>query len=206
MRNYVLESIKKYGMYAMLLGGALLTSCSDDDEAPEAENEVETFTDVVLIFTNNDDNTDVVRARANDPDGLGVRDLMVLDTVELTQGVTYTLTLELTNSLNTEEPDLGAEILDEDDDHQFFFSFTNNAFANPTGDGNIDNATHALNYKDEDENDIPVGLVTEWTAGDELSNGEFRILLKHQPKIKTATTTSEDGETDFDLKYVLNIN
>ena len=69
MKINLLQNVKKYGMYTLLLGGALLTSCSDDDEAPEPENVVEVFTDVTLIFTNTADPSDVVTARAKDPDG-----------------------------------------------------------------------------------------------------------------------------------------
>ena len=57
--------------------------------------------------------------------------------------------------------DVGAEIKAEDDEHQFFFSFTENAFTNPTGDGNIDGNTtggEAINYIDKDDNGNPVGL------------------------------------------------
>lgn len=200
----VLEYMKKYGMYTLLLGAALLASCSDD-EAPAPENEVEVVTDVTLVFTNVANASDVVRARANDPDGLGVQSLQVLDQITLTSGATYTLTFEIFNNLETPGEDIGQEILEEDHEHQFFFSFSNDAFTSPMGDGNIDTASDAINYLDQDENGANVGLRTSWEAGSALSAGSFRVKLQHQPNIKTSSTGSSDGDNDWDLTFVLNI-
>ena len=210
MITNMLQNVKKYGMYTLLLGGALLTSCSDDDEAPEPENVVEVFTDVTLIFTNTADPSDVVTARAKDPDGEGVQELEVLDQITLKSEATYTLHYEILNALNPDDPeDVGAEIKAEDDEHQFFFSFSSNAFTDPVGDGNIDGnttGTEAINYIDNDNNGDPVGLFTFWTtSSDLLTNGEFRVRLQHQPDVKTSTSGVNDGETDFDLPFVLNI-
>ncbi|MEO1050509.1 MAG: GTP cyclohydrolase [Bacteroidota bacterium] len=204
MRINVLQNVKKYGLYTLLLSATLLSSCGDD-EAPEPENEVEVITDVTLIFTNTADAADVVTARANDPDGEGVQELQILDEITLTSGVTYTLTYTITNALDPNDPeDIGAEILGEDDEHQFFFSFTTDAFTNPTGGGNI-GATGDINYNDMDENSNPVGLNTTWTTGAAQMDAFFRVRLQHQPGVKTATTGSGDGDTDFDLNFVLNI-
>ena len=195
-----------------LLGsGLIFTSCNGDDDAPEEEDELEVITDVTLVFTNNADNTDVVKASAKDPDGMGAEDLELVDggNINLTSGVTYTLTFEITNSLAEEEDEknVKAEIEEEDDEHQLFFAFTNGAFSNPTGNGNIDTASDPINYEDEDDNDNPVGLETTWTAGSALSTpGTFRVLLKHQPDVKTSTSTATTGDTDFDLTFVLNIS
>ena len=194
MKMNLLENAKKYGIYTLLLSGALLTACSDDDEAPEAENEEEVITDVTLTFTNTADATDVVTAAAQDPDGAGVQPLEIRDEITLTSGATYTLELEVLNKLDPDDPeDIGEEIAEEDDEHQFFFAFTDDAFSDPDGDGNIDDSSGSINYNDEDENGNPVGLSTTWTAGDALSDGSFRIILQHQPPVdeqpvKTATS------------------
>ena len=210
MKTNMLKNVKKYGMYTLLLGGALLVSCSDDDEAPEPENVVEVFTDVTLIFTNTADASDVVTARAKDPDGEGVQELQILDEIALTAGATYTLHYEILNALNPDDPeDIGAEIKAEDDEHQFFFGFTNDAFTDPTGDGNIDGNTtgaEAINYIDTDNNGDPVGLFTSWTTSSTpLSDGEFRVRLQHQPDVKTSTSGVNDGDKDFDLTFDLKI-
>jgi hypothetical protein len=188
----------------LLMGGALMTSC--DDDSPGKENEEEVITDVTLIFTNVANAADVVMASAQDPDGEGVQELQVLDDIELTSGVTYTLTFEILNALDPMDiEDIGDEIADEDDEHQFFFGFSNDAFTNPAGNGNIDTASDPLNYNDVDGDGNPVGLSTTWTAGPALADGSFRVILKHQPGIKSATSGSTDGDTDIDLDFVLDI-
>lgn len=103
--------------------------------------------------------------------------------------------------------DIAEEIEEESDQHQFFFSFTNNAFSDPTGNGNIDNASDAIHYDDEDVNGNPLGLETSWTTGNGLDQtGEFTVRLQHQPDIKTATSGAADGDTDLELTFDLYIN
>lgn len=223
---------KKYSLYTLLAAGVLFTSC--DEDVPEAENEVEVITDVTLIFTNEDDATDIVEAHAEDTDGEGIEELIVEDEINLDADKTYILTFDIENALAEEDEDeheddehdehdddddddehshgadITADIEKEDDEHQLFFSFSSDAFASPTGDGNIDaNATgsEAINYNDADDNGNPVGLSTSWTtSSDALSDGEFTVRLQHQPDVKSATSGADDGETDFELEFVLNIN
>lgn len=193
-------------MYVLLAGITVLSACKDD-EAPEPENEVEVFTDVTLIFTNTANSSDVVEARAQDPDGVGVQELQILDEINLTADATYNLTFEILNALDADDvEDIGEEIKEEADEHQFFFSFTNSTFASPEGNGNRDNASDPINYNDTDGNGNPVGLSTSWTTSQEaLSGGSFRVVLKHQPDIKSSSSGVNDGDSDFDLSFVLNI-
>ncbi|MEL6190909.1 MAG: T9SS type A sorting domain-containing protein [Bacteroidota bacterium] len=173
-------------------------SLTVDPDAPECENEEEIITDVKLTFTP-DGGGDPIVAAAQDPDGEGALDLVVLDDIVLLQNTTYTLSVELTNSIEGE--DITEEIEEEDDEHQFFFGWTGDVFSSPTGDGNIDNRDDDINYLDEDENGLPVGLSTSWTAADGVNSGIFNIILKHQPDIKDDMSTSEDGGTDIDLEF-----
>ena len=201
-----LENFKTLRILALLIMTITIVSCSDDDEAPEEENEVEVITDVALVFTNTNDPNDVVRATAEDPDGEGVQDLIVDGAITLSTSTTYTLTYEIFNNLETPGEDIGEEIEEEDDEHQFFFSFTDGAFASPTGNGNVDNASDPLNYADTDDNGNPIGLETTWTTGaNPLAGQNFTVVLKHQPEVKTATSGSTDGDTDFNLSFTLNV-
>ncbi|MEM6524518.1 MAG: GTP cyclohydrolase [Bacteroidota bacterium] len=206
-----MKNLKNYLLIGLLGMGFILTSCGDDDEVPAEENDPEVITDVTLVFTNTMDASDVVRASAQDPDDLGVQELMILDEITLTSGATYTLTFEILNALDPADvEDVGEEILDEDDEHQIFFSFTDGAFTSPMGDGNFDNPADPINYGDEDSmaqdgSGNPVGLETTWTAGNTLTDGFFTARLKHQPDQKTATSDINVGEDDFNLMFVLNI-
>jgi hypothetical protein len=203
-----INPFKNLQLLAILFSVITIIGCSNEDDiAPEEENEVEVFTDVTLIFTNTADNSDVVRASAQDPDGTGIQELQILDAITLAADTEYTLTYEILNALDpTDVEDIGNEILEEDNEHQFFFSFTENVFANPTGNGNIDAAADPINYNDADENGNPVGLSSTWTTSSTASSGaSFTVRLQHQPDVKTATSGSNDGDTDFALTFALNI-
>ena len=190
------------------MASIIFTGCKKDDDevVPDKENEEEVITDVKLIFTNDANASDIVEARAQDPDGAGAQELQILDEINLEVSKSYTLTFEIMNNLDSPGEDIGAEIAAEDEEHQFFFSFSNNAFTNPTGNGNIDTYSDPLNYNDTDGNGNPIGLSTSWTTASTLTGGTFTVRLQHQPDLKTATSGADDGDTDIDLQFVLNIN
>ena len=185
----------------------VFTACEDDEAVPEEENEEEVITDVKLIFTptNTLSGLPTVEATAQDPDGEGVQELQVLDAINLATNASYILTFEIMNNLETPGEDIGEEIAEEDDEHQIFFAFSEGAFSNPTGNGNIDNASDPINYNDTDGNGNPLGLNTTWTAGDPTNAGSFTVRLQHQPDVKTATSGANDGDTDFELQFRLTI-
>ena len=203
-----INPFKNLQLLAILFSVITIIGCStEDDIAPEEENEVEIFTDVTLIFTNTADNSDVVRASAQDPDGTGIQELQILDAITLAADTEYTLTYEILNALDPADVEnIGDEILEEDNEHQFFFSFTENVFSDPIGNGNIDAAADPINYNDADENGNPVGLSSTWTTSSTASSGaSFTVRLQHQPDVKTVTSGSNDGDTDFALTFALNI-
>ena len=192
-----------YLLYAVLTL-FIFTACEEDEAAPEEENEVEVFTDVKLVFTPTGGGA-AVEAAAQDPDGAGVQELQVLGAINLAANTSYTLTMVIENCLESPCELMNEEIEEEDDEHQFFFAFTNDAFTSPVGNGNMDNASDPINYIGYDGNGNPVGLNTSWTTGS-ASTGTFTVQLQHQPDVKTATSGSTDGDTDFALTFNLNIN
>lgn len=195
----------KNSNYFRILSGLIVLSlaiagCSDDDDPP-VENPEEVITDVTLTFTPSGGGT-AITASASDPDGEGPDDLEVDGDITLNANTTYTMTIELTNDIENE--DVTEEIEREDHEHMFFFAFTNDLFDSPAGNGNVDNRDDALNYNDQDENQLPVGLSTSWTTGDAAS-GTFQVILKHQPNLKTATSDIDDGESEVDVTWDLSI-
>ena len=202
-----INQIMNLRLLAFLFAATLVISCDDDDDnAPEEENEVEVITNVSLIFTPTAGG-DTVIASAVDPDGEGVFELQILNAINLNSDTEYTLSYEILNALDSEDiEDIAAEIEEEDNEHQIFYGFTNDAFANPAGNGNIDNASDPVAYNDQDENGYNVGLSTTWITAATPSQGTFTVRLQHQPDLKSGTTGATDGDTDFNLEFVLNIN
>ena len=192
-----------YLLYAVLTL-FIFTACEEDEAAPEEENEVEVFTDVKLVFTPTVGGA-AVEAAAQDPDGAGVQELQVLGAINLAANTDYLLSMMIENCLEDPCEDMNEEIAEEAEEHQFFFAFTNDAFTSPAGNGNMDNASDPINYIGYDGNNNPVGLNTNWTTGS-ASTGTFTVQLQHQPDVKTATSGSTDGDTDFALTFNLNIN
>lgn len=207
---HLIESMKtalKFLSILSLIGMiTIFNGCKDDD--PEPENIPELITKVILHFTPVGGAPVVVSA--TDPDGEGSQNLQIDGPINLVKGTTYTLTVELINDLyNVGEDgyDLTEEVREEGDEHQLFFSWTEGSFSSPAGAGNI-GAAGLVNYDDEDTNGRPIGLTTSWSTSATTRNQQtFRVLLKHQPGIKSNSSTSVDGETDLDITFFpLNIN
>ncbi|MBL0766276.1 hypothetical protein [Marivirga atlantica] len=188
---------------ALFVSSLSLMSC-EDTETPEAENEEEVITDVTLTFTPEGGGAAVV-GFAEDADGSGPGGLEVANTIALAANTTYELEIDLYNSI--EEESISEEVAAEDEEHMFFFGFTEGLFTDPAGDGNIgaDARGDALNYLDSDANNQPTGLLTEWTTA-ASGNGTFRVVLKHQPDIKSENSSSVDGSTDLNISWDITVN
>jgi hypothetical protein len=183
---------------------SFLSGCDSDD--PEKEDTPELITKATLTFTPSGGGPSV-EVSAIDPDGTGVQDIQVDGPINLAANKSYTLTIALINELaQPSDPayNVTKEVEEEADEHMFFFAWTNNVFNDPAGNGNIDNRNDDVHYEDEDDNGLPLGLETFWTTAS-ASSGTFTVLLKHQPELKTASSTSSAGETDLDLEFTVNV-
>ena len=209
--NRILKKIKNV-IYISVLNNILLVSvvsvfmigCDSDD--PVKEDVPELITQVRLTFTPNGGGAAIV-ASANDPDGQGIQPVQVDVPIVLNASTSYALSISLINDLaNPSDPeyDISDEVLEEAEEHMFFFSWTNNVFADPVGNGNIDNRADPMNYDDDDSDGLPLGLTTSWTTA-EVSSGNFRVVLKHQPDLKTASSDANTGETDLDITFPITI-
>ncbi|MCX2744052.1 hypothetical protein OO013_09260 [Mangrovivirga sp. M17] len=193
-----MEKVTKVKMLALaLLLGLGLQSCSED-EAPAPENEEEVIDKVVLTFTP-DGGGNPIAVTALDPDGEGSSPFETSD-ITLSASTNYTLGVEFFNTATDEN--ITEEVSAEGEEHMTFYGWTEGLFSDPTGNGNIDVRDDDVNYLDYDSNSLPVGLSTTWKTG-EAASGDFRLVLKHQPGLKTATSTVEVGETDVDLTFNL---
>jgi len=189
----------------LMAGSVIFSACSSDD--PQKEDVPELITKVTLTFTPMGGGSPVV-ATAADPDGTGVQSLKTSGPITLGKGMAYTLELALINELaKPTDPayDITAEVEEEGVEHQFYYSWTNDVFSDPTGNGNVDKRTDPVRYDDKDSNGLPIGLRTEWTAASAAASGTFQVLLKHQPGLKSATSTSADGEDDLNITFDIEV-
>lgn len=187
---------------ALLSGIVLLSGCDKD---PEPENIPEEITRVILIFTA--PGAAAIVVEATDPDLSGPQN-MEIGSIVLNANTDYTLTIEMFNGfyeVGEPEYNITEEVEEEGDEHQLFFSWSSGVFTSPTGTGNI-GAAGTVNYTDEDANGLPIGLSTTWTTGTATSGKTFRVVLKHQPDIKSAASTSANGESDLDIIFPISIN
>jgi hypothetical protein len=192
LRNYSLT---------ILLGFLTLSACENND--PGEEPIPETITEVTLIFTTDNGST-VVSVTASDPDGDGPMDLEIDEPIDLNVGKDYELKVMLENGLASPPLNVTSEVAEEGTEHMFFFEWTDDIFSDPSGNGNIDNRADVVNYIGEnamDQNGLPLGLTTQWTTALLPISGEFRVMLKHQPGLKSTTSGSTVGETDIDITF-----
>lgn len=188
-------------LFAML-SLLIFTGCGDDD-APAAENEEEEINKAILTFTPEAGGT-ILTFTYEDPDGAGT-DPAVQDKIILVDNTEYIMTVQLKNTVGGANDDITTEVAEEGDEHMIFYGWTDGLFALPSGDGNIDNrSAQTVAYGDFDGNGQPIGLITTWRTGDAAS-GTFKMMLKHQPNIKSATSTAQDGETDVELDWEIEI-
>jgi hypothetical protein len=194
---------------AILIFVSMLSSC--DSEDPQKEDVPEMITKATLTFTPTSGAPVVVTA--TDPDGEGVQSIKTDGPIRLAKSTTYVLTIQMINGLaksTDEEYDITKEVEEEGDEHMFFFGWTLNAFSNPAGNGNIDERDGAVNYTGAgnslDSQGRPLGLTTTWTTSTVATIGAaFHLLLKHQPDLKTTSSGSDDGETDLDVTFQLDV-
>jgi hypothetical protein len=176
--------------------GILLSSCVNED--PQKEDVPELITKATLTFTPATGTP--IGVTATDPDGEGVQDIATDGPIILAKATNYVLTIKLINGLanpGDEGYDVSKEVEEEGDEHQFFFTATSGAFET------VDTYKGGANSKDA--NGLPLGLTTTWVTSNVATSGEFRVILKHQPGLKSSTSTSNDGETDLDVTFVLSV-
>ena len=202
-----------------LLPFAFVVGCGDDVGNTESDgstdgievnpNEVMTTVKLTLTPTSGGESFVVTWA---DPENDGSP---VIDDMTLTNGETYTVSVEFLNELVDPTVNVTPEIMDEMDEHQVFFTGT--AVEGPCNTANPDAVVeHA--YGDTDSNEFPIGLMNTFTAK-ASGTGVLSVLLRHMPPIngeavKTGTlanvidsgsSTDLPGSTDIDIEFTVTV-
>ncbi|WP_106566088.1 hypothetical protein [Cecembia rubra] len=184
----------------------VMASCTSDD--PEIEKEQEIITDVTLIFTEVDNSNNPIgnpfEFKASDPQGLELGNNPTIETIQLAVGKRYLLEIELFNSIENE--DITEEIIEEADEHQFYFLGT--AF--------VGSPILTYTYADADKNGNPIGLkgYVQVNPAPGFNNAQFRLVLRHDHNKNFNGATNPNwqdfvlagGETDLDITFPLVLN
>lgn len=183
-----------------------LSACGDPDiDKPAEIDSEEVITTLNVTMTSQDG--EVVTATFRDADGPG-GDAPVYTQPTLKVGDTYTVELELLNETvpsTDEEYQIGDEIKEEAEDHQFFFDGS----ALSQGLLSYAYADKESDYTTNSGADLPVGIKGTVVALKEGS-GELTVVLQHQPPIndvavKTATSGKDDGSRDLEVTFDVNV-
>jgi hypothetical protein len=198
MKNLRTLPIYLFGILA--LGFA---SCESDD--PEPENDGEVITDVTLNFQELDESGNpiglITSFTASDPEGIEVGGSPTIQPVSLTRGKTYRMTIEVMNSIDNE--DITEEILEEADEHQFFFlgsAFSSNIMT--------------IIYDDPSGELIGLQNILTISSSPGTNNTQMQVVLRHDLDKNFPGATNPNfanfvqagGETDLDITFPVVIN
>ena len=162
--------------------------CNSED--PFISNEDELITTVIYTLTPVAGGDPVVFS-FQDLDGEGSTPPVIINGT-LNANTVYNGELSLLNETTTPPEDIGAEVGEESEDHQFFFAH----------EGSL--AINVL-YADTDTNGDPLGLLTTLETG-VASAGELVITLKHLPKKpNNGTLADAGGVSDVEVVFSVTI-
>lgn len=179
-------------MTMALFAAAAITGCKKDEDDPVAPppiNEEELITTLRLHFHSAND-VEHVHFEFSDLDGDG-GNAPVIEADTLSSDSVYSVEIEVLDESGGSVDDITAEILAEDEEHQFFFQ--------------VSGANATVTYNDADADGNPVGLSTTWTVG-AVSSGNVIVTLRHEPNKGAAGVSSGDitnagGETDIEITF-----
>lgn len=198
-----MKNLRKLPLYLFAVLTMGFAACESED--PEKENEGEVITDVTLKFqevdaSNNPIGT-AVSFKASDPQGIEVGATPTIQTVNLTKGKKYLMTIEVLNAIENE--DITKEILEEAAEHQFYFlgaAFTSNIMT--------------IAYADA--GGIALGLRNLVTVSSSpgTNNTSMRVVLRHDlnksfngaNNPNFANFVQAGGETDLDITFPVVLN
>jgi hypothetical protein len=183
--------MKKTILLTIVIAAFMMSCKKDKNETPSPSNpnEEELITTVGLVF---DSGVKKDTFFFRDIDGPGGLVPSAFDTIKLTANSTYQMYVLLLDESKTPADTISKEVLDEADEHQFFF--------NSIGSYNI-----TTTYNDSDKNGVPIGLSNEVSTGGTFTEktNKYKVVLKHQPGLKPTSGNGNQtlGETDIEIDF-----
>jgi len=187
-------------VFAIIL---FVVSC-DKDDSPDPENEEEAITKAVLVVTNTSDNSSEtynfeVEGHHHDHDDDHTDDGDDDDDhegehmeVELESNSTYLFEITFFNESDPSNSiDVTKEIIEEADEHVFFYELTDSSITIESAAGDT-----------IDSSGDPIHLKTEWTTTSAAIVDIVGYLI-HEPITKTGVSTRTDlgGSTDAEIEF-----
>jgi hypothetical protein len=192
--------LKKSWLLVLLIAAicVFFTACEEDNPAaPEEENPQELITKVTMTLTPAGGGAAVTVA-FSDPDGDGGNP-PTIGTLTLKAGTTYTGTIELLDETKSPADTISAEVEEEADAHQFFYT--------PQGAlvGRV-----SVTITDKDSRDLPVGLgytiaVSAGAAVTGSATNSLKVVLSHYDPASTKDGVNRSNETDLEVDFPVNI-
>jgi hypothetical protein len=180
------RSFTSNGRYMLAVGLLLLviTFQSCDTEDPKPPNEEEVITTLTVTLTPGDGGMPVILSFFDEDGENGSAEPVETISGSLRVGTSYSAQIQLLNETVTPPIDVSEEVEEEGNDHLFCFS--------ASGDLSIE-------YEDEDDQGLPLGLSTTWLPG-EAGQQEVTIILRHQAGTKNGQCPGT-GETDLEVSF-----
>jgi hypothetical protein len=187
-----MKTIKNFAIIVFI--ASFFLGCSNDDD-PIVINEEEVITTIKATLVPQNGGTTVI-LESKDLDGDGPNEPVVTVSGDFLQNTTYVGTLKVLNEIESPSEDITIEILEEDEEHQFFFLFTN--------------SIATASYSDQDDNGNPIGVQFNMVTTNQ-GTGDFTITLRHQPNkeganVITGDITNAGGETDIQVTFNISVN
>jgi hypothetical protein len=167
------------------------TSC--EDEMPDVDGEEELITTLTYTLTS-EDGSDTAVLTFKDLDGDGGNDPEITgDTLQ--SNTIYNGQITLLNESETPVESITEEIEEEDDEHQLFFSSTDDLVS--------------VSYEDADDANNPIGLSTKLTTT-VTGTTDLTITLRHLPmkdaeNVAAGDITNAGGSTDIEVTFPVTV-
>ena len=176
--------MKTFKIIPLVIFAMGLFSCEPNEPVDPNEEEL-----ITTFNVNLEANGQSLTLNYQDLDGDGGNDpVITMDT--LSANTTYSGSITLFNESVTPTEEITPEVFDEAEEHQFFFS---------------SNGSSSFTYKDQDNNNNPLGLSFELTTGNAASEILTFVLLhepiKSNPGVSSGDITNAGGETDIEVSF-----
>jgi len=184
-------TIKKFGIFILAVFASITIQSCKDDVVPVNEEEVINE----IIVTLKDDANNTYTLAYKDSDGGGPLSPVFTED-KLPANKSLTASIQLLNTLATPSENITNEVLEEADEHQFFYQFS--------GSGNP-----VVSYTDSDVNGKPIGIQFKLDTKSAYL-GVLKVILRHQPNKEASGVASGDitnagGATDVDVDFNITI-